>query len=318
MARTPSPSPIPPISPTRSPSPLALPLGHHIPGSSNTTQTYSPGSSLTPNAAKKSFNRPKSAEPGSPLLRRALSPDRLHPRSAEVGKKSISPLCNPPLIVSTTPKMTQTTSRPTTEVSPLPTRALHASPGSGTGSEVTIVEGPSVMMRKHPKQSLSQPTIPEEEGEEATNEAITSTVTSISSSLTSVLKPKPESRVVKNLAQELGAFSKDMASSLKKSSSFKEEKTSSTASTNVASASSLDSLNTEPAKSSPKLNRTESIGERTMQKISKVIRGSSRSESRSKKTRETSLSPTGTKDSKSKKDLSSKEKRDLFKSSGGQ
>ena len=212
--------------------------------------------------------------------------------------------------------MTQTTSRPTTEVSPLPTRALHASPGSATSGEVTIVEGPSVMMRKHPKQSLSQPTIPEEEGEEATNEAITSTVTSISSSLTSVLKPKPESRVVKNLAQELGAFSKDMASSLKKSSSFKEEKTSSTAS--VASASSLDSLNTEPAKSSPKLNRTESIGERTMQKISKVIRGSSRSESRSKKTRETSLSPTGTKDSKSKKDLSSKEKRDLFKSSGGQ
>ena len=42
-----------------------------------------------------------------------------------------------------------------------------------------------VIMRKHPKQSLSQPTIPEEEGEEAINEALTSTVTSISSSLTS-------------------------------------------------------------------------------------------------------------------------------------
>ena len=37
------------------------------------------------------------------------------------------------------------------------------------------------------------------------------------------MKPKPNP-VVKNLAQELGAFSKDMASSLKKSSSFKEEK----------------------------------------------------------------------------------------------
>ena len=138
LARTPSPSPIPPISPTRSPSPLALPLGHHIPGSSNTTQTYSPGASLTPNAAKKSFNRPKSAEPGSPLLRRALSPDRLHPRTAEVGKKSISPLCNPPLIVNTTPKMTQTTSRPTTEVSPLPSRALHTSPMASLTSDVTI------------------------------------------------------------------------------------------------------------------------------------------------------------------------------------
>merc|ERR1719150_614971 len=110
-----------------------------------------------------------------------------------------------------------------------------------------------------------------------------------------------------------------MASSLKKSSSFKEEKTSSTASTNVASASSLDSLNTEPAKSSPKLARTESIGERTMQKISKVIRGSSRSDSRSKKTREASVSPQGQRSSSSKKDLSSKEKRDLYKtsSSGG-
>ena len=42
LARTPSPSPIP-LSPTRSPSPLALPLplaGHHVPGASNTTQTY--------------------------------------------------------------------------------------------------------------------------------------------------------------------------------------------------------------------------------------------------------------------------------------
>ena len=88
-------------------------------------------------------------------------------------------------------------------------------------------------------------------------------------------------------------------------------------SSNVASASSLDSLNTE-IKSSPKLTRTESIGERTMQKISKVIRGSSRSESRSKKTRETSLSPSGNskESSKGKKDLSSKEKRDLFKSGG--
>jgi hypothetical protein len=40
LARTPSPSPCP-SSPTRSPSPLAFPVGHH-PGSSNTTQLYSP------------------------------------------------------------------------------------------------------------------------------------------------------------------------------------------------------------------------------------------------------------------------------------
>ncbi|XP_063981056.1 microtubule-associated serine/threonine-protein kinase 3 isoform X2 [Diachasmimorpha longicaudata] len=102
LARTPSPSPIP-ASPTRSPSPLAFPTGHQ-PGSSNTTQSYSPGVSLsTPASQKKTYGRPKSAEPGSPLLRRALSPDRLHPRSAE-NKTSISPLANS--VVRVTPRVT--------------------------------------------------------------------------------------------------------------------------------------------------------------------------------------------------------------------
>ncbi|XP_039303288.1 microtubule-associated serine/threonine-protein kinase 3 isoform X2 [Solenopsis invicta] len=103
LARTPSPSPIP-ASPTRSPSPLAFPTGHQ-PGSSNTTQSYSPGVCLgaTPNSQKKGYGRPKSAEPGSPLLRRALSPDRLHPRSAE-NKTSISPLAN--TVIKVTPRVT--------------------------------------------------------------------------------------------------------------------------------------------------------------------------------------------------------------------
>ncbi|XP_076244577.1 microtubule-associated serine/threonine (MAST) protein kinase dop isoform X2 [Calliopsis andreniformis] len=102
LARTPSPSPLP-ASPTRSPSPLAFPTGHQ-PGSSNTTQSYSPGVCLsTPNNQKKGYGRPKSAEPGSPLLRRALSPDRLHPRSAE-NKTSISPLAN--TVVKVTPRVT--------------------------------------------------------------------------------------------------------------------------------------------------------------------------------------------------------------------
>ncbi|KAL0101592.1 hypothetical protein PUN28_019018 [Cardiocondyla obscurior] len=102
LARTPSPSPIP-ASPTRSPSPLAFPTGHQ-PGSSNTTQSYSPGACLsTPSSQKKGYGRPKSAEPGSPLLRRALSPDRLHPRSAE-NKTSISPLAN--TVVKVSPRVT--------------------------------------------------------------------------------------------------------------------------------------------------------------------------------------------------------------------
>lgn len=97
LARTPSPSPLP-ASPTRSPSPLAFPVGHQ-PGSSNTTQSYSPSAGTTPVAsacsqAKKGFVRPKNTEPGSPLLRRALSPDRLHPRSAESKCSHISPLCS--------------------------------------------------------------------------------------------------------------------------------------------------------------------------------------------------------------------------------
>uniref|UniRef100_A0A1Q3FEL8 non-specific serine/threonine protein kinase n=1 Tax=Culex tarsalis TaxID=7177 RepID=A0A1Q3FEL8_CULTA len=114
LARTPSPSPLP-ASPTRSSSPLAFPVVHPL-GSSNTTQSYSPG--VLPNASsvappvvpgivtlggsptpptKKGFPRAKTAEPSSPLLRRALSPDRLHPRSAE-SKCVLSPLCcNTPL-----------------------------------------------------------------------------------------------------------------------------------------------------------------------------------------------------------------------------
>lgn len=54
LARTPSPSPIP-ASPTRSPSPLAFPTGHQ-PGSSNTTQSYSPGKQFTISHTKWSNN----------------------------------------------------------------------------------------------------------------------------------------------------------------------------------------------------------------------------------------------------------------------
>ena len=92
LARTPSPSPIPPpASPTRSPSPLAVVHGHQV-GSSHMVQQTIPSylntsnqtlSGGSPVVRKSSFTRPKSVEPGSPLLRRTLSPDRLHPNSAE-------------------------------------------------------------------------------------------------------------------------------------------------------------------------------------------------------------------------------------------
>lgn len=110
LARTPSPSPLP-SSPTRSPSPLIFPPGHH-PGSSNQTQCYSPNVS-TPNSSKKSLGRHKTSEPRSPLLRRALSPDRLHPRTAEATRNSISPLCDPALKVTIqAPRVTITSKSP--------------------------------------------------------------------------------------------------------------------------------------------------------------------------------------------------------------
>ncbi|EAT42068.1 AAEL006330-PB [Aedes aegypti] len=152
LARTPSPSPLP-ASPTRSSSPLAFPVVHPL-GSSNTTQSYSPGG--LPNAStvapqpvpgivtisgsptpptKKGFPRAKTAEPSSPLLRRALSPDRLHPRSAE-SKCVLSPLCcNTPLktprqvpgIWRSNQNSTITTATPPSNVTPVATVPVGAS-----------------------------------------------------------------------------------------------------------------------------------------------------------------------------------------------
>ena len=365
LARTPSPSPLP-ISPTRSPSPLALPLGHQ-PGSSNATQTFSPGtslSSLTPN--KKSFSRPKSAEPssaGSPLLRRALSPDRLHPRSAE-GKKAttISPLCSPPCKVSL-PMGKHSHSTITTTTSPLPSRALHSSPlshdqsGDSPHSHLTH-------HRKHSSKSLSQPTIPEEgpEHEECSppptihppppqQQSITNKIFATFSSNKDKTAPAAKSEAKNNekskqdrclgkcSERELGARAKETNSSqsnaglsqnitqtkIKKSGSFRDE-----TKKDDGKKEEVKSKNSgEAGVKSPKLSRTESMTERTVQKISKVIRGTSRSESRSKKNRDSSLSPKGGKEleksgktetsvkkSSSVKDerKSAHEKREMFKS----
>jgi len=153
-------------------------------------------------------------------------------------------------------------------------------------------------------------------------------------------KTKQESRSSKS-ANELGARAKETNSSpltsgssqnptqtkLKKSGSFRDEtkKEDSKQKDEVKSKNSGDA-----AVKSPKLSRTESMTERTVQKISKVIRGTSRSESRSKKNRDSSLSPKGGKEaeksvkndnssvkkSSSVKDdkKSAHEKREMFKS----
>ena len=93
LARTPSPSPMP-VSPTRSPSPLAFSQGH-LAGASNLAQKTIPSHLNTAHASgtgstivkRHSFSKHK-PEQTSPLLRRALSPDRLHPNSAEKLRKA--------------------------------------------------------------------------------------------------------------------------------------------------------------------------------------------------------------------------------------
>ncbi|XP_039434462.1 microtubule-associated serine/threonine-protein kinase 3 [Culex pipiens pallens] len=164
LARTPSPSPLP-ASPTRSSSPLAFPVVHPL-GSSNTTQSYSPGvlpnaSSVTPPVmpgivtlggsptppTKKGFPRAKTAEPSSPLLRRALSPDRLHPRSAE-SKCVLSPLCcNTPLktprqvpgIWRSNQNSTITTATPPSSTAGPVTATASASSSSTTSTQQQVV-----------------------------------------------------------------------------------------------------------------------------------------------------------------------------------
>merc|ERR1719291_1016020 len=304
LARTPSPGPLPPpISPTRTPSPLALPLAGHQPGSSNATQTFSPGShpanlsssGLTPN--KKSFSRPKSTDPGpgSPLLRRALSPDRLHPRSAEVcggsgvsssvsGRSkaaSISPLCSPPI-------------KPGPSTSPLPSRATHSSPGTAQLQEAGQQLQLGSSHRKHSSKSLGQPTIPEEGPDQQEDPVPT---------------PAPSSLQAKEGAKVTKSGSAKETEAVSSKGPAKEE-----VRLKAGSDSSASSVK------SPKLSRTESMTERTVQKISKMVRGTSRSESRSKKTREPSSSPTlapdhsQEKEKETEKTRSAQEKRDMFKS----
>jgi len=153
---------------------------------------------------------------------------------------------------------------------------------------------------------------------------------------------KSESKACKNLSAELGARAKEHKKDgdeksaikkegdeknvrLKKSGSFRKEKEEKIEDPKTPSftsyvADSKTKATSDSSTKSPKLSRTESMTERTVQKISKVIRGTSRSESRSKKTRESSLSPSKkevTKEEKKKvmsvDKKSAQEKRDMFK-----
>ena len=151
--------------------------------------------------------------------------------------------------------------------------------------------------RKHSSKSLSQPNIPEETGAEQEQEKaqsitdkILATVATFKTNETKTEKTKAEWRQSKssNPDSQRGKETK-MSSSVQvggpggnkvtKSGSFKEE------------VSRKEEPDSKSSVKSPKLSRTESMTERTVQKLSKMVRGTSRSESRSKKTREPSTSP---------------------------
>lgn len=201
---------------------------------------------------------------------------------------AISPLCSPSykVVVTTSPKLTISTqpvhaisTLKSGEVSPLPSRALHGSPLSSV-AETVSGPGPEVILRKHSKQSLSQPTIPEEGPEHSEEAELTQfegpsplqTLTPVS-----VLRPKPELKVVKTLSQEsTGAISKDTQ---KKSGSGKDDR-----SDPAQRPPPSQEASTSTAKS-PKTTRQESV-----ERLFKAIRGTGRHDSKSKK-RENSLSP---------------------------
>merc|ERR1711913_116974 len=165
-------------------------------------------------------------------------------------------------------------------------------------------------------------------------------------------KLKSETKACKSLTAELGARPKDVRRDerdkrisspktnvrLKKSGSFREEKKELGCSTESPKeqpsftsfvSGCCSKLSGDPDAHSPKLVRTESVTERTVQKFSKVIRvrGTSRSDSRSRKKREPSLSPSKKdgccssssiskeekKKSPSQEKKSAQEKREMFK-----
>ena len=232
------------------------------------------------------------------MLRRALSPDRLHPRSAECKKATaISPLCSPACKVSLHSQSTITTS-----TSPLPSRALHSSSGVDCSPHLTGEGGPvhapttshHSSHRKHSSKSLSVVTIPEEgpEQEESAVQSNNTVQQSITDKILATFSGREGRGSRAGSADLVHTSSPALQQSqlaqpkISKSASFREERREETGR-------GKEERNAGKSVGSPKLSRTESMTERTVQKISKVIRGTSRSESRSKKNRESSKSPKG-------------------------
>lgn len=184
---------------------------------------------------------------------------------------TISPLCSPTckVVVSTSPKLTtstqpiySTSNIKAADVSLFSTRPVHPVPLK-TPMEPSTSPGQEMMLRKHSKPSLSQPTIPEEGPEHSDDLEPQSQGVSTTPIPVSILRPKPELKVVKNLSQESsGAISKNSPTcSLTKSS------------------------HCLVVPKSPKSLKQESV-----EKLLKAIRGTNRLDTKSQK-RENSISP---------------------------
>lgn len=201
----------------------------------------------------------------------------LYFRSADSKKATtaISPLCNPSckVVVTTTPKLTISTQPSHVisclklgEVTTMPSRALHTSPLA------SVVEGgltTDIVVRKHSKQSLSQPTIPEEGPEDAD--------LSHSSYFQLCEKLNPAS-VIPQESQDHEIVTIKAEDSTKKDSSSAAKMTGASKLENKKDPTSKQSGQHQEYSKSPKNTRQDSV-----ERLLKAIRGTGRQDSKSKK-----------------------------------
>ena len=210
-----------------------------------------------------------------------ISKYRLHCRSDVKVKGTISPLCNPPpkLTVATGSQQQAITSRSGEVLSPLPSRATHTSPS--TTSKIS---------------SSSEPPTASGSLELAAN-----LKSSPSSQEAMIRKHSKSSLSQPTIPEEETEEPEEQPPSVQPPSDSRED------------AKSAAISKTEDSQSSSKGSR-EKEKESTLQRMTKAIRGTSRSDSRSKKNREASTSPKSSVSRKDSLKKSAAEKRDMFKS----
>ena len=202
----------------------------------------------------------------------------LHFRSDVKVKGTISPLCNPPpkLTVATGSQQQAITSRSGEVLSPLPSRATHTSP-STTPKTSTSSEPPSA--------SGSVELAANSKASPSSQEAMIRKHSKSSLSQPTIPEEEAEEPEEQHPSVQPPADSKDDAKSTGVSKS-------------------------EDGPSSSKGGKEK---ESTLQRMTKAIRGTSRSDSRSKKNREASTSPKSSVTRKDSLKKSAAEKRDMFK-----